>query len=271
MYNVELFFKRQGRTLPEERAAGAIDELVRALQRNGQILEGITIPTAIVRGGYQTVASIPERRSLSLSLHSTRVRTAMRDLKRSGLALPRARVIGRQLDSTPVCGCRRSASLILTTNFLTSELPLRCGGCHGVVPFYRFPHTTDYGTYEDIISWTWHYRAFDGIWIASGAGERLAYRELSEHDSKLSRWGHDLCRLIDKRSGAPTYYYLMKHYGRSVASERKRKCPDCGGKWLLKEPWHRLYDFKCDRCRLLSNIAFDVEVKWRSDFQHSRA
>lgn len=259
MYTAELFFKRRGRGLSEERAAEAIAEVVVALQRNGQMVEDNPI-TTVVRGGYQTIAAIPERQSLSRSAYSSRVRTAMRNLKRCGLLPPRVRLAGRQLASAPVCGCRRSASLILTTDFLTSEVPLRCGRCYDIVPFSRFPHTTEYGTYEDIISWTWHYQAFDGVWIASGAGERLAYRELSEHGSELSREGRDLCRCIEKRSGVPTYYYLLRHYGRSVAAERKRRCPDCGGKWLLKESWHESYEFRCDHCRLLSNIAFDVAV-----------
>ena len=48
------------------------------------------------------------------------------------------------------------------------------------------------------------------------------------------------------------------HYGaRSRARELARLCPMCGGSWRLEEPWH-IFDFKCDRCQLLSNIAWDV-------------
>jgi predicted nucleic acid-binding Zn ribbon protein len=30
--------------------------------------------------------------------------------------------------------------------------------------------------------------------------------------------------------------------------------------WLRKEPLHRIFDFQCRRCRLLSNVAFDVRL-----------
>jgi Zn-ribbon putative nucleic-acid-binding protein DUF2310 len=58
----------------------------------------------------------------------------------------------------------------------------------------------------------------------------------------------------------PVYYYLSKHFGRSDRAERKRKCPSCGKAWLRKEPLHRIFDFHCQRCRPLSNVAFDVRL-----------
>jgi predicted nucleic acid-binding Zn ribbon protein len=58
----------------------------------------------------------------------------------------------------------------------------------------------------------------------------------------------------------PVYYYLSKHFGRSDRAERRRKCPSCGKAWLRKEPLHRIFDFQCQRCRLLSNVAFDVRL-----------
>ena len=33
-----------------------------------------------------------------------------------------------------------------------------------------------------------------------------------------------------------------------------------GKAWLRKEPLHRIFDFQCQRCRLLSNVAFDVRL-----------
>jgi predicted nucleic acid-binding Zn ribbon protein len=40
--------------------------------------------------------------------------------------------------------------------------------------------------------------------------------------------------------------------------EQRRRCPLCGGAWRLEKPLHRLFDFKCDMCRLVSNLAWDV-------------
>ena len=87
----------------------------------------------------------------------------------------------------------------------------------------------------------------------------MAYRQITMPDSELSMKGLDVCRRIEKTSGIPTYYYLRRHYGRSQKAERNRKCPGCGGQWLLNECWLERYDFRCDRCRLVSETACDVQ------------
>jgi predicted nucleic acid-binding Zn ribbon protein len=52
----------------------------------------------------------------------------------------------------------------------------------------------------------------------------------------------------------------VRYFGRSDRAERTRRCPSCGKAWLRKEPLHRIFDFQCRRCRLLSNVAFDVRL-----------
>ena len=55
-----------------------------------------------------------------------------------------------------------------------------------------------------------------------------------------------------------SYINLKKGSGNDIESERGRRCPGCDGAWMLDEPWHGLFDFRCDPCRLVSNIAFNV-------------
>jgi predicted nucleic acid-binding Zn ribbon protein len=100
----------------------------------------------------------------------------------------------------------------------------------------------------------------DWLFIGTGPGERFAHDQLSRFDSQLSTDGRDLARGLEKKTRVPVYYYLSKHFGRSDQAERKRKCPSCGKAWLRKEPLHRIFDFQCRRCRLLSNVAFDVRL-----------
>jgi len=45
---------------------------------------------------------------------------------------------------------------------------------------------------------------------------------------------------------------------RSLSAEMRRKCPGCRGPWLLKKPLHGKFDFRCDKCHLLSNIAWNI-------------
>ena len=89
---------------------------------------------------------------------------------------------------------------------------------------------------------------------------RAVHDQLSRFDSELSTDGRELARILEKKVRVRVYYYLSKHFGRSDRAERKRKCPSCGKAWLRKEPMHRIFDFQCQRCRLLSNVPFDVRL-----------
>lgn len=258
MYTAELFIGRMSKAAPPSDAAEAIDSLCSALQRNGQLLPDIVHQVAATKRGYRVFVSLPERTALRRSLYNDNVRDALKRLSDLRLSLPSVRILGQAPDSALVCRCPSWKWLYMTTNYLTCELPLRCGACAGVVPFYRFSHTSNCGTYEDIIFWQHAYRHYDAIWMTCRAGEMLAYRELSRHDSYLTEQGLSICKRIEMRTRTPVYYYLMRHTGRSKPIELRRKCPSCKRAWHLPAPLHRIFDFQCNDCRLLSNIAFEV-------------
>jgi predicted nucleic acid-binding Zn ribbon protein len=156
--------------------------------------------------------------------------------------------------------CRQRQFLILFTTFVNAEPPLRCGSCFGPIALYHVPATNEAANWRDILSWEDTYQAMDWLFIGTGPGERFAHDQLSRFDSDLSTDGRTLARELEKQAGVPVYYYLSKHFGRSDKAERRRMCPSCGKAWLRKEPLHRIFDFQCQRCRLLSNVAFDVRV-----------
>lgn len=61
---------------------------------------------------------------------------------------------------------------------------------------------------------------------------------MSKIDSSLSQRGIEICNQITNLTGISTYYYLYRHNDQKRSVEEKRKCPSCGGDWLLKEPLH---------------------------------
>ncbi|NOT01848.1 MAG: DUF2310 family Zn-ribbon-containing protein [Phycisphaerales bacterium] len=258
MHAAELCFRLKPRAKPTEEPTRAIHDFLWSLERNGQLVPDTTRIDVETRNGCRVFALIPESTSLRRSRFDRHVHEVLQRLEDCGIDPPAIRVLGRAPDSDPVCACMRSTSLILRTDFLSGELPLTCGQCRGIVPFYRFDPTSECATYEDIIFWMYQYRAFDSIWIASRGGEKLAYRELTRHDSELTKDGLEVCGAIEKHTRRPVYYYLLRFHGRFVAAERKRPCPSCGGAWLLKRRWHGKYDFRCRRCRLVSNIACEA-------------
>ena len=147
--------------------------------------------------------------------------------------------------------------LYLFTNLFDWESPLHRGDSGMPIPLYRLP-----GTHEDRESayfWQQSYRDYDAIWMRCGRLEIPVYRQLADPRSELSQQGRDICERVESVTGIPTYYYLMRYWGRK-GTEEKRKCPGCGRAWRTLHPidhpdgpWN--FAFQCKKCRLVSHVA----------------
>jgi predicted nucleic acid-binding Zn ribbon protein len=237
-----------------------VQSYVAALLHNGQIV-GDHTPMAKVRGGYLVTASVPEADALGDRCANKWVRKSLRELAALGVERPKVTCLGADPETRALCKCRKRPFLILFTTFLTASPPLRCGTCFDPIALYRVPASNEAGNHQDVLRWQDTYQAIDWLFIGSGPGERFAHDQLSRFDSELSTDGRELAGELAKRVRVPVYYYLSKHFGRSDQAERRRKCPSCGKAWLRKRPLHRIFDFQCERCRLLSNVAFDVRLE----------
>lgn len=255
MFDAQLHFDLQP-TADLDEVSDAVNRLLGALRMNGQVCGG---EWPIVQGNAScaTYVMLPVADALSPDHHSVYVREILAGvLARAGVSEPRITILGEDLDGDRSCQCGTPPSYVLYTTYVSLETPVRCGGCFLPVPLYSLPKT-NHDEYSDVISWQSNYQACDTLQMGCQVLERAATRELSRVDSTLSQEGLRICREWESSTGAPFYYYLYRYGARSRARELARLCPGCGGSWRLEEPWH-LFDFKCDRCRLLSNIAWDV-------------
>jgi predicted nucleic acid-binding Zn ribbon protein len=258
MDTTQLFFRTPDTTNAED-VLDKVQGYLAALLHNGQIV-GDHTPMAKVSGGYLVTASLPETDALADRFASKWVRMRIRELAAVGVDRPKVTHLGTEPESHAACKCRKRPFLIVFTTFLHSASPFRCGACFDPVPLYRLPVTNEAGSREHVLWWQDTYQAMDWLFIGSGPGERFAHDQLSRFDSELSIDGRDLARGLEKKLRVPVYYYLSKYFGRSDRAERRRMCPSCGKAWLRKERLHRIFDFQCQRCRLLSNVAFDVQL-----------
>jgi len=256
METAAIHFRLRARVDPD-RALNALQHYLAALWQNGQIL-GSPTPIARARAGYSVFANLPAMDSLNRRHANRHVRRALRALAGAGFKAPKVQRLGADPEGIPACRCRRRPFLILFTTFFHEDSPVRCGACFQPIPLYVFPATGYGGDHYDILRWMSTYQAVDWLWIGSGAGEQFGHDQMARHDSPLSKDGRDVAKTLARVSRRPVFYRLTKALARSYRQERARKCPSCGGRWLLDQPLHRLFDFKCDRCWLLSNIAWDV-------------
>ncbi|GIV96381.1 MAG: Zn-ribbon-containing protein [Herpetosiphonaceae bacterium] len=257
MYTVEICFQIiDVNTEGMEGSVEAIKEFLNGLRFNGQIL-GREYPIARNIDKYQIYVLTPEENSLDKDRYNKNVRHWINILVNNGVTGPDITIIGKDPDSSDTCSCNKPGSYILYTTYLSLESPLSCGDCFLPVPLYRIPPTVRDG-YYDIIVWQSNYQSCDTLWMNDNVAIRCAYRELSQANSSLSQEGRTICKTIFSLTGIPTYYYLYRHTGRNLEQEKARKCPSCGSNWLLEEPWHNMFDFKCEQCKLLSNIALNI-------------
>lgn len=161
---------------------------------------------------------------------------------------------------------RRSSSFYLFTHAFNEASPVCCGDSGESIPVYLLPISDQ--DRQDLYSWSGSYKDLDNVWLASGALEIPAYKQLADPTSDLSVTGRELCARIEKATQKPTFYYLTRYWGRNDG-EATRPCPPCGGEWRLSDqnadmsPFHK-FSFKCDSCRLVSHIDVSTEDKRRA-------
>lgn len=253
MFTAEIRFRVLEKAKGEV-VADAVDGLIVALQRNGQVLSD-EWPIAAGRSAVRVYVSVPERISLQRNHENKWVAKRRDELAKAGLSQASYTVLGREPEARNPCPCKRPSAFILFTHYLSMESPLRCAECFGPVPFYRIPHTSDCGTYEDVIFWRRNYQRCDELQMGCTVGERFGTRQMSSLDSELSKTGTECCRRVTEVSKRPCYYYLYRYRGQRRKQEAKRRCPSCNGRWRLQGSWHEQFDYRCDRCHLLSNLA----------------
>jgi predicted nucleic acid-binding Zn ribbon protein len=235
----------------QETVSDVITELLSAFRMTGQIC-GREWSVATTPEGYVATILLPEQSALD-AIHNNRwVRKALQKLNGVGLSEPVCSVSVDLISERP-CECDSPSSYILYTNFLSYEPPLRCGRCFLPVALYRVPSSEGEVT-QGILYWEAYYQACDTLAMGSGPLEQPAMGQVSRLDSDLSQKGIAICRDLSKAVTLPVYYSLHRYGLYSMEQEEMQLCPACHGEWLLSERWH-LFDFRCDRCHLVSNIA----------------
>lgn len=239
-----------------EQQSDAICSVLAAYSQDGRILDE-NFGVFQADNTFKTFVSIPTEDAFENFVVSKYISESLQKLNTVGLSLPNHKILGKDTENPEKCECQNSSAYILITDFLSIQSPLNCFDCNLPVPLYRFPRPSS-GNFYYILGWQSEYKACDTLQMQSGFGERFGIRQMSNFKSGLTKSGLEICNGIQNLTKKPCYYYLYHPNGRSLKKERERKCPSCNGEWLLENQLHKLFDFKCDKCHLLSHIAFSL-------------
>ncbi|TXH96093.1 MAG: nucleotide-binding protein [Rheinheimera sp.] len=255
MYAADLAFRVIGDT-SYDAAEAAIRRYLEALIFQGQIL-GREFPTVLQQDNFVSRVLLPAPDALQMHHHSDSGRQALDALQQAGLSYPKTEIAGVDLMSNHTDPCKNADQFILYCRFAQMNSVLYCAEHFAPVPLYRFGTSAGF---EDLIRWQLQYQALDEVQMQQNSVLlKPAERALQNFGSQLNRQGRAFARGISQRIAKPVYYALYRGSSTDCEAETQRRCPGCGGDWLLSEPWHQHFDFRCDRCLLVSNIAWQCQ------------
>lgn len=256
MYIARVFV--QSKALPSQTVSSLLGGLLCAWRMNGQLqIQNRSWGIYAQDGIYSVEVLIPAIDALSTVHNSIYADKRLTEFQENGLPLPKIEILGREIECLAECTCVNRSAYILFNTYLSLESVVRCADCFNPIPLYTLPYIGSDEHYE-IVNWAHAYECCDALQMGCVVLERSCMREMFDVHSNLSRTGLSISQQLAEQAGIPVYYYLYKHNGRSLRQETARKCPSCGEDWLLSEAWHDMFDFRCDQCHLLSNIAYSV-------------
>ncbi|GIU52145.1 Zn-ribbon-containing protein [Shewanella sp. KT0246] len=237
-------------------AEKAINHYLESLRANGQIL-GREFAVAFNEGEFKVRLLMPEKTSLSSRHNSPWTKQALLQLTEAKLLAPREKYIGQDINSEQ-SNEEAPSWQVLYTSFVHMCSPLRSGDNLLPIPLYQIPATFN-GDHKRVIRWQTEWQACDELQMAAATQAEFAtLNEITSHKSDLFRRGWDIRGRVEFITKIPTYYYLYRVGGESLAIEKERACPRCGSKeWRLDEPLLDMFHFRCEPCRIVSNISWD--------------
>lgn len=239
-----------------EASEKAINAFLEALRANGQIL-GREFAVAFNEGEFRVRLLLPEKTSLANRHNSPWVKSALKGLTEAKLLAPREKHLGQDINSE-VSNDQVPSWQLLYTSYVHMCSPVRNGDNLLPIPLYQLPATFN-GDHKRIIRWQTQWQACDELQMAATTkAEFAALDEITNPQSDLFRQGWDLRGRIEFLTHIPTYYYLYRVGGDSLNSELARPCPKCGSPdWKLDEPLLEMFHFRCEPCRIVSNLSWD--------------
>jgi len=238
-----------------QQADAAIRHYLECLIFRGQIL-GREFPTYQTDASFVSRVVLPDPEALRLPHHSDKGRLALQQLASAGLGYPQLRLLGQDLMSNHSDPCELPEAFFLFCSFSAMNSVLYCAEHFAPVPLYRLRQHGD--DFEALIRWQLQYQALDEIQMQQQRVlPRQAELALQQFGSRLNQTGYQMARELSQQLRRPVYYYLYSGSSHNCELEYSKCCPACKGPWRLAEPWHQLFDFRCETCQLVSNIAFD--------------
>lgn len=208
---------------------------------------------------FHIKVALPAQNSLMTEFNSDEVNQALTHLKQANMAFLGVELIGRDFNGEITSEDSRSQFQILYTTHLDTCSPVYNGEDFRPIPLYQLTNKQQ-DLSSRILRWQENWQACDQLQMHGDVLETEALTQIAEYNSPLAKIGRSLCQEIEALTSVPTYYYLYR-LGDDKLAELQRACPSCGDpSWKIENaPLHNIFHFKCDKCRLISNLSWEIQ------------
>lgn len=230
-----------------------IGQVVNQWRYNGQII-GREFGVTFHQDHFQVRLSTPEQESLLPKWNNSLVTEALKQAEDGGVIFESFEIVGQDYQADETSKLEQFEMLMLYTTYLDSCSPVRDQNMHPV-PLYKVAGSDPVFS-QALIKWQESWQACDQLQMNETL-ETESLFAISEKESELSIQGRKLAQRLEEINKTPTYYYLYR-LGRDPVVEENRQCPNCHKNWKLKQPTHDIFHFKCEPCRLISNLSWEI-------------
>lgn len=250
MYQVTAHFEYQNF---ERDPVTFISQILAQWYHNGQVI-GREMPITFHQNKFHARVCTPEQESLLSKNNSKEVAETLLAISEFGVNFTGFEIEGRDYQAEETATSLYPKFQILYTTYLDTCSPLYDGEQLAPIPLYRLK---DQQLSEKLLNWQQNWQACDQLQMNCNILENESLSQICDENSELSKIGLELCKQIENKTQIPTFYYLYR-LGKNKTKEHNRKCPICNGEWKLAEPLHDIFHFKCDKCRLVSNLSWEL-------------
>ncbi|MGX2967530.1 Zn-ribbon-containing protein [Ursidibacter sp. B-7004-1] len=254
MYQVIAHFSYQNF---EQDPVTLISQILNQWRFNGQVIGremGVTHHQFDTHSEFQVRLSTPEQESLMPKWNNQWVNEALLQAEEAGVSFDFFEIVGRDYNAEETSVNKPSFQILYTTHLDTCS-PIYNGDDFCPVPLYQLGDTE---LSEKVIKWQEDWQACDQLQMNGSVLEKISLEQISSLESELSQQGRALCAELENYTQLPTYYYLYR-LGTDKELEHNRLCPSCQQSWKLAQPLHSIFHFKCDNCRLVSNLSWELQ------------
>ncbi|QVK18987.1 DUF2310 family Zn-ribbon-containing protein [Mycoplasmatota bacterium] len=109
--------------------------------------------------------------------------------------------------ATDSCHCEEHSFYVLGTYYTEDTSPILCGDCGKEIALTKVPYVFKEDEHFTILSYQRMYNSVENVWMSS-LSDRFTKRQLTYHDSQLSKRGVEICRELENKIGKPVYFLL---------------------------------------------------------------